>query len=268
MPPNCRRIVMYRNAVSESLNRGHTRACSSFSYPVYGHIWIVLYYFQLSSIALLLGSKLQGYGWLLAYPGVSCFLLAAAYWSNRTVFLRKRNGRFTLSSWIVFAPYLVGIWCSWRLHCSRTEGWTEVVPGILLGRRLLRSEARQLLSTGDFAVLDLAPEIAETRALVTDSRYLHLPVLDRMAPSAQELDEAVRFIRIERKKRRVFVHCSLGLSRGSMAVAAYLVQGGMQSKDALALIRGLFPESVIRTEMKRVLKVYERSITRCSSPAN
>lgn len=256
---------MYRNAISESLNRGHARASGWLSHPVYSHIWIALYYFQLSSIALLLGSKLQGYGWLLAYPGVSCLLLAAAYWTNHTAFLRKRNGRFTLSSWIVLAPYLIGIWCFWRLHCNRTEGWIEVVPGILLGRRLLRSEARQLLASGDFAVLDLAPEIAETRALVTGSRYLHLPVLDRTAPSARQLDEAVRFIQAERKKRRVFVHCSLRLSRGSVAVAAYLVQGGMHSKEALALIRGLFPASVIRTEMKQVLKVYEKSVTRCSA---
>jgi diacylglycerol kinase (ATP) len=48
-----------------------------------------------------------------------------------------------------------------------------------------------------------------------------VPILDLVAPTREQLDRAVAFVR-EHASRGVYVHCALGRSRAPAVAAAYL----------------------------------------------
>ncbi len=132
----------------------------------------------------------------------------------------------------------------------------EIVPGILLGRRLTTGEAADLLHQGDVAVLDLAPEIAEI-SVFRGCTYQHVPILDLAPPSIPQLEAAVKFIKSPDHTNKIYIHCSLGLSRSSAVVAAFLLSEGADTDTAISLIRESRPEIIVSGAVQRVLKEFE-----------
>ena len=56
--------------------------------------------------------------------------------------------------------------------------------------------------------------------------FLHLPTIDRQAPSQQQLCEGVAWIvdKAQSGKGSVYVHCKAGRARSATLVAAYLIE--------------------------------------------
>ena len=56
--------------------------------------------------------------------------------------------------------------------------------------------------------------------------FLHLPTVDRQAPSHQQVCEGVAWILEEAQsgKGTVYVHCKAGRARSATLVAAYLIE--------------------------------------------
>jgi predicted protein tyrosine phosphatase len=141
------------------------------------------------------------------------------------VFQKRWDGRLPLFSWVMFGPYLAYmhllLW-AWRF-LSREPAFAEVAPGLYLGRRLGWGEQKLVAPIEPLAVLDLTAEFAEPEFMREQGEYLSLPVLDTTAPTPQQFDKALAFIRDHARQRPVYVHCALGHGRSAAVVAAYLL---------------------------------------------
>ena len=197
---------------------------------------LATYYYLLGVACLGTCVTVGGLAWLALYPAMSCFLVASAYGSRRASFLHKAAGIHSPASILLYGPYLLGVRCTWLYFSARIAPWSEIMPGIVLGRRLRENEMTTLLRSQKVAVLDLAPELPEAaRDLIPD--YKHVPMLDLVPPSGAQLDEAVAFVHTHYGRRMVFIHCSLGLGRGAAVVAAFLAGLGLDTRKTISLIR-------------------------------
>ena len=75
--------------------------------------------------------------------------------------------------------------------------------------------------------------------------YLHLPVPDFAPPSTAQVEEFLRFCDEQiREGRAVVVHCRAGMGRTGTMLACYLVHQGMDSEEAIRLVRARRPGSI------------------------
>jgi len=201
-----------------------------------------------------------GWPWtaLLAWPAFALGILALAYAGLGSAIFRKTRGRLPLSAQIVLAPYLAGAWLSFRYYRGLGPAYDEVVPGLLMGRKLNDAEAEEAVRRGVAAVLDLTAEYGESTPLLR-LPYRNVQVLDLTAPTPDQLDEAVGFIRDHRPAGIVYVHCALGYSRSACVVAAYLLAEGVARTVAEAMehVRAARPEIVMRPELLYLLRAYQ-----------
>lgn len=197
--------------------------------------------------------------WTFIFTWPMFALGAAAYgYSGYGSIYRKRDGRLTRTTRILFAPLLAGQWLSWRHYRRQASAWTEITPQVWLGALLTEEEARAAVGKGVTAVLDLTVEFSEAEAF-REVRYLSLPVLDLTAPSAGQLEEAVAFIEQESQQGIVYVHCKAGYSRSAAAVAAWLLatRRAANPEDAFEQLRRLRPSIVIRPEIPTAIQAFQ-----------
>jgi hypothetical protein len=171
-----------------------------------------------------------GLGWVAA----AFTLAAAAYAGIGPAALGKRaDGTLPASSYAVNGPFLLlGLVSMRMVHLSHAEApFHQVAPGLFLGRRPTRRDREAFDALGVRSVLDLCAELPRSSLLV-GQRYLTLPVLDAEAPTAAQLDEAVRWLDEVLPAGPVLVHCALGHGRSATVVAAWLLAHGAPG-DAL-----------------------------------
>ena len=88
---------------------------------------------------------------------------------------------------------------------------------------------------------------------------LHVPVQDMEAPTPEQLERAVTAInRANDRKMGVAVHCTAGLGRTGVVLAAVLVSRGMSAQNALARVRRLRPGSIETHEQADAVVEYAR----------
>jgi dual specificity MAP kinase phosphatase len=91
---------------------------------------------------------------------------------------------------------------------------------------------------GITAIVDMRMKSVHSGKNIPGISYLHLPTLDRHAPSIEHLEQGVKFIRKEIKKGgKVYIHCKAGEGRGPTMAAAYLIYSGLSLDDALKTIK-------------------------------
>lgn len=164
---------------------------------------------------------------LLAFNVVACVMALALAYSTRQplAFLKEWDGRLPFRSWMVFWPYLAYnhlVFGLWR-RLTREPAYTEIVPGLLLGRRLSWSERKKIAAHEPLAVLDLTAEFGESRFMREQEFYCLLPTLDMTAPSPATIQRSLEFIRDYLGRHTVYVHCALGHGRSAAIVLAYLL---------------------------------------------
>jgi protein-tyrosine phosphatase len=105
-------------------------------------------------------------------------------------------------------------------------------------------------------VLDLTVEWAEVPSLRSPGTYRLLAVLDGTAPTAEQLAEAVAWLRARTKEGTVLVHCALGHGRSACVVVAYLLAEGKHStpREAEAFLRRLRPGVRLNAAQRRAVQ--------------
>jgi hypothetical protein len=160
-------------------------------------------------------------------------------------------------------PYVLlnGVTFLWVCSIERAAPWQEVVPGLLLGRRLRRGEAVGLPAGG---VVDLTSEFAETPALRT-RRYVAVPMLDSVAPSLAQLTLAVEATSAAMARGATFVHCALGHGRSATVVVAYLMACGQvgSADEGLELVRSVRPAVRLSRGQRRLLDQWVSACAAC-----
>jgi hypothetical protein len=207
------------------------------------------------AIALIVAAMvLHPSGLVLLWPAMSMGLIASAYVGVGTGVYRKLDGRLPWLSKLLLGPVLLGQRVSLAYYARQSPAWSAVTDLLWCGRKLSQREARQAVSEGVVAVLDLSGEFSEAEPFLNVA-YRQLSALDLTAPTRQQLDEAVAFIDEHTRKGIVYVHCKAGYSRTAAVAGAYLLASGKATsvEEAVAVLRAARPGIVIRPEVRRAL---------------
>ena len=160
---------------------------------------------------------------LAMYLAASLLLVSLAYARPDRFFLHKRQGRYPLWIWLLYAPYLLGYWLTWccvRWRERRRPPFIEISERLWIGRRLTAAEAKKLPPQP--VVIDLANELSETPALRSGD-YHYFPLLDLRLPDAAMTDEIVELLlRKIGEGRSVYLHCAMGYSRCALIAKHYM----------------------------------------------
>src|SRR5690242_15218300 len=105
---------------------------------------------------------------VLAWIGASFLAAAIAYaGAGPRVMGKRADGELPWWSLVLNGPFLVlGLGSMRMVHLGAGEPpWTEVAPGILLGRRPSRRDVAAFRKLGVTAVIDLCAELPASRAM-------------------------------------------------------------------------------------------------------
>jgi predicted protein tyrosine phosphatase len=238
--------------------------------PAAGNFRIAVYYTFGVVASICLAALFWPWGSLLLWVTYALNTVARAhFWRGPGIF-RKTDGRLPLSAKFVLAPFLFGQELSLLYYKRQCRPWDEVVPGVLIGRKLNDPEADEAIRSGVTAVLDLTSEFSEAKPFLR-MRYLNIPILDLSAPSQEELRQMAEFITKNVDAGKVYVHCKVGYSRSAAAVGAYLISGGKaaSAEEAIIILRRARPTIVVRPEIIEALKMFAgRDGAMAEIPAN
>lgn len=191
---------------------------------------VSFYYAIAASIVFLIG-VVAAHSWLALYISISLLLVSWAYMRNNRFFLNKKNGRHSLLTWLLYAPYLGGYWLTWlavQYRERRSPSLVKVSDQLWVGRRLTRAQARLL--PADISLIDLSPELCETKNVPMHS-YQHFPLLDLRAPETEAVKEIVAALQREIARGKIiYLHCAMGYSR-SILLANYLTSATAQCRE-------------------------------------
>ncbi len=192
---------------------------------------------------------LGGGAWLwLWWPALSLALVCVNYaLLGADGFQKRKDGRLSMASRWLYAPYLAAAWLNSRAWTFRQPLPVEVADGVWLGR-IPGPGARE-----GRAVVDVCAELPLPGGARPGDHVV--PMLDLVAPDPVRLREAASAIAEARRKGPVLVCCALGYSRSAAAVAAWLLLDG-QAKDpeqAIARLRAARPRVVLHATHRRVL---------------
>lgn len=187
--------------------------------------------------------------WLL-WPAVALLLVSLSYLALGPDGLQKRDGRHSLASRCLLAPYTAAAWINSRLWTWRQPAPVHVADDVWLGRL----PGRRTMCSGRFAgLLDLTAELPTPLGRWTS---INRPWLDLLPPSADELTAAADAIETLRQQGPVLVCCALGYSRSAAAVAAWLLrtQRAASVDQAIARIAACRPQMVLGAAQRAALQ--------------
>jgi len=168
--------------------------------------------------------------------------------------------------WIMWKPLLwvIGRLATWvTVVALRTSAlvvkrpyWTVIDETIILGSLPFDSDVDQLVKLGVTHVVNLCEEYeGPVEAYKRHSiAHLHLPVVDYLPPTLQQIQAGVDMIdQAVRMNKTVYVHCKAGQGRSATVLLCYLVA-----------IKGMTPEEglkYLRAKRPRVSKdIYRRAV--------
>lgn len=202
------------------------------------------------------GPRLALAGALLCWPALALAMVAAGYGRWGTAVFQKVDGQMSQPARWVLAPYLVAAWISSRVYTRRLPRVAQVTSGVWIGRIPTGEDLR----SGKFdAVVDLCAELPAPRH-ARAVHYEQLPMLDLVAPSAEQLTQAAAAIERAQAVGPTLVHCALGFSRSAQAVAAWLITRGANADAALAHVRAARPAIVIGPDSLAALRTFAHTI--------
>ncbi|WP_038180453.1 phosphatase PAP2/dual specificity phosphatase family protein [Xenorhabdus bovienii] len=175
------------------------------------------YYLTGSALFALMAYLLGGSFWLLLWPAVSLLMVALGYAGlGSSVFQKQADGCMSLSARWLLAPYQLGAWLSYLWFRRKSTPFSHITEGIILG-----SLPCQPVTTA--SVLDMTAEW-HRRSDSHTVDYVCQPQIDLLPLAPEALQSAICALDKLRQQGDVFVHCTLGLSRSAMVVAAWLLK--------------------------------------------
>ena len=110
------------------------------------------------------------------------------------------------------------------------------------------------------AILTLTEDPLDATALEEFGfRYLHLPIANMQAPSIEEGERAVKFLRqCVDDDLQAYVHCFAGYGRTGAILAAYLVATGTGPFAAIERVRNVRPGAIESAAQERFVLEFAR----------
>ncbi|HUR44802.1 MAG TPA: dual specificity protein phosphatase family protein [Candidatus Saccharimonadales bacterium] len=151
-----------------------------------------------------------------------------------------------------------------------------VIPGVLAGMPMPFIHPERRLNGGGelYSSVDELPILYEAgiRAIVSllsftgdktifsqaGFSHLSLPIPDGYAPSLDQAQAFLQFVREQRSQGRpVAVHCAAGRGRTGTMLAAYFIAEGASWMEAIARVRGVEPSAIETSSQVRFLEEYD-----------
>jgi hypothetical protein len=137
----------------------------------------------------------------------------------------------------------------------------QVTPNLYVGSQFNLFGKRMLEQRGIQACVNMRIEKDDAAIGLALARYLHLPTVDDDAPSTENLQKGVEFIReIIQSGGKVYIHCGAGVGRAPTMAAAYLIAEGHSLDEALAMIRKVRPFITITPPQLQQLKQFKETL--------
>ena len=116
--------------------------------------------------------------------------------------------------------------------------YSQINDRIYVGAQQSAAGMQKLKKIGIKAIVNLRSEFDDRRHNLIFDNYCYLPVDEFTAPEINQLKEGVEFIKGQVKEgRKVYIHCSEGISRAPTLAVAFLISTGMTLPDAIALVK-------------------------------
>lgn len=138
--------------------------------------------------------------------------------------------------------------------------WVEKPYLAAMSKPRAEEELRWLREHGIDVVISLT-EDPPHRHLVNQVGLMqvHIPIMDFMAPTQEDLQNAVDAIRKAKDSGLgAVVHCAAGLGRTGTILAGWFVAQGMGSSEAIKHVRTLRPGSIETEEQEEAIHLFGR----------
>ena len=193
--------------------------------------------------------SLFGGAWLwMLWGSVSLSVVAFAYLTgNVAVFQKQADGRLSAAATILLLPYLVGVRLNMAYWLSGKAKTARVRDNVWIG-------SVSAISDDLPAVLDVCAEYPRPRYR---GAYRVLPLLDMVAPSANDLMQAASLLEaLHRQHGKVLICCALGYGRSAAVVLTWLlVYGGCRDlAQATAELKQVRPQMALPPETARAVE--------------
>lgn len=197
------------------------------------HHWIAGSFIIVGAMLAHLAREHGGVFLILLWPAFNCVAVGGAYYGPAgRVFGKRADGAMNPFFSSLMLPFLAVLRMTWNMQIaiSAQEAYSEVGPGLWVGRRARRGEYPPEAD----CVIDMTSEFAKPAYHPKNADYLCVPTLDAYIPEDEEFSEAVLAV----KDQKVFVHCANGHGRSATFAAALLLARGQADSidDALAKI--------------------------------
>lgn len=165
-------------------------------------------------------------------------------------FQKRADGRLSMASRWLLAPYLAGAWINSRAWTRNDPAPRPVHDDVWIGRIPAGDDLARSPFTG---VVDLTAELSLDPAA---RDYASHPVLDLTVPSKATLAQAAQSIERLRSRGPVLVCCALGYSRSAAAVSAWLLATGRARSvdEAASAVSAARPRVVLSEAHRRALQ--------------
>ncbi len=172
--------------------------------------------------------------------------------------VRTQGVRTTLQ-WII----AVGIP---RLTGRLSLRYSRITPNLYLGPQYGQKGKLVLEDAGITASISLREEFDDAEHELQLADYGYFPIEDNTAPSLENLDEGVAFIRrVIQGDGSIYVHCGSGVGRAPTMVAAYLIAEGDTVHEAVEKIQHARPFIRILPMQIERLHEYENHVRSAAS---
>ncbi|MFT4513829.1 MAG: hypothetical protein ACI89X_001676 [Planctomycetota bacterium] len=199
---------------------------------------------------------------LMLWTAVACCVVSAAwilpvdrgsqYRRVHWLYGKRSDGTRVWWAALLTLPFLgpVSVWWHLRRPALTEAPWHELLPDLLIGRRLLDREFDLQVEH----IVDLTCEYAERPHQRCHKGYVSLPIVDGAAPPPQVLRQYAE--RLSKLQGRIYLHCAEGHGRTATVAAALLIVRGVASDvdDALARIAAVRPKARPYARQMRALR--------------
>lgn len=219
-------------------DEGHSPLTSTTLSTDRGRLVIAASYAAAGALLATIGYAAAPAGLWLLWPAAALALVAYIYGAlGPDGFQKLADGRMSLGTRWLLAPYLLGAWINSRLWTRHAPHPASIADGVTLGRFPTASDARAYPT-----IIDLCAELPSP----VPSRAV--PLLDLATPDPARLRDAAAMIEAARASGPVLVCCALGYSRSAAAVAVWLLTTNRAATLDLAVaqIRRARPHVVLR----------------------
>lgn len=148
-----------------------------------------------------------------------------------------------------------------RLTGRLSLRYSQVTPHLYLGAQYGQKGKLTLEEAGITASISMREEFDDAEHELQLAEYGYFPIEDNTAPTIENLDEGVAFIRrVIQGGGSIYVHCGSGVGRAPSMVAAYLIAEGDSVEDAVKKITHARPFiRILPVQMDR-LREYEAHV--------